>query len=371
MKKILYILPFLVIYWGCEDMNDLHKPFIEGGEILYSVKPDSTIAMAGNKRILVRAGFAAAPHVKKVLITWDDGESSQTWDVEGYNDSIMYDFWVENLEEGSYMFTLYTFDKEDNRSVKTDIFGAAYSDKYFSNLENRVFSSYPIPYLIEDSLYVLFEQAYEGTSFVEITAPAASGTGEVKGRAWGRDLLGVIVGADPAQEMTYQTGYLPEATAIDTFLTASETLPAPNLDISLFSKYGWSVDSVTAACCCKPEDLIDGNPYSEWVGYPGTFPFFFSLDMNRSIEDAVGVQLQNNPNGAGWGGYFHQFRVSVSNDGLTWEEYGPFNLEEIGDPQNFDVNFAGPFRYVTLYFDSSAAGWGGALGEFSIIHKKY
>ncbi len=55
MKRIYSLLVFIactLLITSCEDFMDVHKEYIEGGEIIYAPKPDSIAFIAGKERIL-------------------------------------------------------------------------------------------------------------------------------------------------------------------------------------------------------------------------------------------------------------------------------------------------------------------------------
>ena len=79
MKMIYSLLAFILcvsVLSSCDDFMDVHKEYIEGGEIIYAPKPDTVSFIAGKERILFHCRTYNAPNVKSVDIYWNDGLDS-------------------------------------------------------------------------------------------------------------------------------------------------------------------------------------------------------------------------------------------------------------------------------------------------------
>lgn len=362
MKKILFVLPFLIFFVACESMDDIYKPFIENGEIIYSVKVDSVLAFPGRNRIKIQAGFATAPHVKKVRITWDDGESEQEWDVAGSNDSMYYDFMIDNLEERSYVFEVYSLDADGNRSIKTDLFSTVYGEKYEATLKNRPIQ---VLTLTEDSMIISWGNPPEHNYLSEVTVKKADGNDSVV-VAQRDEFQTVVKGVDYNSELSYVSGYLPaDSLTIDTFYCAAD-----NIDLSVIplkiNKAAWVVDSVDNACCYPAENLIDEDPYSEWIAYPGSYPHWAVIDMKKQVNIAQ-IEVSHSPNGPGWGGALKKIQFELSSDGVTWETVGPFDFPSgQNTPQFFEIELDHPVQHIRFEALEGTAGWGVAVGDLSV-----
>ena len=79
MKRIYSLLAFILcvsVLSSCDDFMDVHKEYIEDGEIIYAPKPDTISFVAGKERILFHCRTYNAPNVKSVDIYWNDGLDS-------------------------------------------------------------------------------------------------------------------------------------------------------------------------------------------------------------------------------------------------------------------------------------------------------
>ena len=72
MKRIYGIVAFVVSvlsFVSCDDFMDVHKEYIEDGEIIYAPKPDSIAFIAGKERILFFCRTYNSPNVKSVNLS--------------------------------------------------------------------------------------------------------------------------------------------------------------------------------------------------------------------------------------------------------------------------------------------------------------
>lgn len=140
MKRIYGIVAFVVSvlsFVSCDDFMDVHKEYIEDGEIIYAPKPDTIGFIAGKNRILFNCRTYNAPNVRSIDIYWNDGLDSLIVPVElktGY-DSIS--VILDNMEEKSYTFDVRTTDNFGHKSLYLTDFGTSYGEIYQSRLSDR------------------------------------------------------------------------------------------------------------------------------------------------------------------------------------------------------------------------------------------
>ena len=140
MKRIYSIVvSFLSVlsFVSCEDFMDVHKEYIEGGEIIYAPKPDLIDFIAGQERIMFKCRTYNAPNIRSVDVFWNDGLDSLIIPVElntGY-DSIS--VVLDNMEEKSYTFNVQTTDNFGHKSLFVTDFGSSYGESYLSVLSDR------------------------------------------------------------------------------------------------------------------------------------------------------------------------------------------------------------------------------------------
>ena len=140
MKKIYALIAFVISVLSitsCDDFMDVHKEYIEGGEIIYAPKPDSLRFIAGKGRILFKCRTYNAPNVRSIDVYWNDGLDSLIIPVElntGYDSLSVI---LDNMEEKSYTFNVRTTDNFGHKSLYLTAFGTSYSEIYQSTLNDR------------------------------------------------------------------------------------------------------------------------------------------------------------------------------------------------------------------------------------------
>ena len=215
MKNISYIIALFFLLSGCSDMDSLHEEYIKDGEIIYLVKPDSITAMPGKNRMLIEVGYFTATFISQIKVDWEDGRESKIFGVDGSADTIFYDLLIEDLEEKSYQFEIYTIDNEGDRSVKVDEFTAVYGEKYQATLTSIMIDDVN---LTSEEATISWASAPDGMSFVQVNYVGMDGS-DMKVETSSKETQTIIADLDTSKVMTYRSGYLPTKTALDTFYT--------------------------------------------------------------------------------------------------------------------------------------------------------
>ncbi len=137
-KDIWLVIMSLSVILGCSKMEDPVKPFIEGGEIIYSTKVDSLNGFSGRNRAILQWKLPVNHSMKRAWAFWNNNKDSVALEVMPLNDK-WYKAELKELKEGTYLFDVYTEDAESNRSVKTLTSVNVYGEIYESTLLNRGF----------------------------------------------------------------------------------------------------------------------------------------------------------------------------------------------------------------------------------------
>ena len=215
--KIFSIIGFvalMLVLFSCESMTDNYQQYIKDGEIIYTTKLDSVKAFAGNHRVLISGILKEAFSVKQVVVYWNDFTDSLVVDYIRENDVDTVNILVENLEEKSYEFDIYTSDGEGHRSVKVVVFGTAYGERYQESLYPRTVNTYKmegedtvaVRWLPADELETLTELIYTDSTGMEVTVNVPK-------------IFSTTFLVNYRHGVTYRSWYLPEETAIDSFPT--------------------------------------------------------------------------------------------------------------------------------------------------------
>ena len=132
-----------LLLFACSKMDDTYDDFIKDGEIVYIARVDSATSYPGNNRMDLSMLLTADPRISKVKVYWDAGGQTDSTEKAVQRtagvDTVWFSF--NKLPEGTYTFYIYSYDNAGHRSVKTDVIGTVYGEKYIARLVNRTVKS--------------------------------------------------------------------------------------------------------------------------------------------------------------------------------------------------------------------------------------
>ena len=229
MKRIYSLLVFIactLLITSCEDFMDVHKEYIEGGEIIYAPKPDSIAFIAGKERILFFCRTYNSPNVKSVNLYWNDGLDSLLIPVSFNSSYDSIEVVLDNMEEKSYTFTVQLVDNFDHRSLSVTDFGTSYGENYQVSLMDRRIKDIS---LTDKGGSVEWYSAAEGLLANEVRYVKNDGTESII-RMSSAEYTTFSPDAKAGEEFEFRSLFIPEEESIDTFYTAwskyDEAFPA-------------------------------------------------------------------------------------------------------------------------------------------------
>lgn len=290
MKKIYSVLLLSLCVWmfsSCEDFMDIHKEYVEGGEIIYAPKPDTVSFIAGRGRIVFRCRTYNAPNIKSIDVYWNDKLDSLIIPVTLGSGFDSLEVVLDNMEEKSYTFNVLMRDNFGHKSLAITDFGSSYGDTYLSTLIDRRIKKVS---LSDKGGSIEWYSAAEGLVANEVRYTTKDGKSAVVSLSPKEySVMCPDVKAGTSFEM--RSLYIPEEEAIDTFYTAwgkyEETFPA----IYSYDRSEWAV----LACSDQKESdgggmkaLIDGDLNTFWHSAydpDSPLPHWVVIDMlsSRSI----------------------------------------------------------------------------------------
>ena len=196
---------------SCNKMNDLHSPYLNEGEIIYAAKVDSVAPGAGKGRIQMEM-FIISQRIETMRIYWNDYKDSLSVAISQKTGS--WKTMLNNMAEKGYIFKYVSIDKYGHKSLPFEVTGNVYGDRFQAMLGNRVISSKTA--LVSGKITITWSGAVDkgvrcdlvyknlSGSFVTVKVPMSQ--------------TSTII-TDMASDLKYQTLFLPETTAIDTFYT--------------------------------------------------------------------------------------------------------------------------------------------------------
>ncbi|WP_303917696.1 DUF4998 domain-containing protein [Draconibacterium sediminis] len=357
MKKTTIFLTFIfgiaMLFNACQDMEDIHSQYLEDGDIIYAAKPLLIQTFAGQKRIGLKYYLLNAVNVTKCIVEWNDGADSQSIDIAPNVPLDSVEFMINNLEEKSYIFKIYTVDNNGNRSIKEQITGSSYDAKYISGLTNRSLVS------IEgggttDSLIIAWSTPPSGNTGVELTYNNMEGQPVTKMVLPEEDRT-IIRGWESEGTMSYKSFYIPEENAIDTFESPSETTTLPlfiEFEGVKISKSNWEIVDFSTEEPAEgaPNGLasaaIDDNLgtfwHTQWSGGNPDYPHYFVVDM----KDVVKINKIKTFRRQGDGRGQTEFKIYTSLDGVNYTNEGTFNYDASLDSMAYNMTSLPMARYI-------------------------
>lgn len=273
---------------ACSKMDASYKDFLSGGEIRYSIRPDSIKVFPGHNRIKLSWLLLSAPNVVQCKVYWNDRADSVIVPVSPKPDQDTVSVIIDNLAEGAYTFDIYTYDKEGNASITTDTTGNVYGDAYISSLSNRLMND---PVLIGGLPKIEWYKESDSTAIgVELRYKSQDGVLHEISIA-PDDSITRINEYPLGDSVQYRTLFLPTPFAIDTFYSAYQTvkleeaIPA-ELDKSKFKEFTLPTDAPEYDATNNPmSNLWDGNPDSWFRTANGSgTPHWYTFDLGGTTK---------------------------------------------------------------------------------------
>jgi len=360
MKKLynglLFFITFLTLA-SCEDFMDIHKEFIEGGEVIYAPKPDSVSFIAGKGRILFRCWMYNSPNVKSIDIFWNDGKDSLIIPVKLNAGIDSLESVLTNMPEKSYTFDIKTTDNFGHSSLSTVDFGSSYGETYNSTLTNRRIKKIE---LSDKGGVVEWFSAAEGLVANEVRYLKNDGTQAVVSMPAG-DYSVSCPDAKAGSSLEFRSSFIPENESIDTFYTAWTTHPDLFPSTYLYDRSNWSVlecSDETASDGGGMATLIDDDLgsywHSNWEGENTPLPHWAIIDM-ESAKRICQLNVYRRPGNTDANTV--QIFVSDSNDAndSSWVKIGEGVFTD-GDSMQINVPSSvntEKGRYLKIYLPDS------------------
>ena len=220
--KVSALLSILFMGLSCHSIEKTYEDYLGDAERIYVGKLDSIRVYSGFERVQVQGFMNFARTAKEVVIRWEDQERVQS--LEGLNKSDVFKFDIDNLSEGSKLFTIFTRDSKGNKSIDTEIFADVYGPIFMHTLVTRSISS--IDMNPDQSLKISWNVPELNVVGVELTYKDNSGN-EHTLEIDNKDKFTVIEDWKSGSVIEVSTKVLPKPTDLDvlTLESVSYTLP--------------------------------------------------------------------------------------------------------------------------------------------------
>lgn len=202
---------------SCSDMDDYLK-YTDGGSKQYTGIVDSAQFLSGDNRVIFSGMVSSDPKITKVRVFWNMRKDSLTLDIDkssGHNEI----YHPIILSEGKYSFEVISYDNKGVPSIVVHKQGVSYGDLYRSGLYNRAIKSFE---KVDDEAIIEWYNADENSPFVEVLYESNDGNKKTI-RVPQKEERTVLSDYKSASSVQFQSYYLPNATAVDTFKSVVES----------------------------------------------------------------------------------------------------------------------------------------------------
>lgn len=368
------LLAFLAIAtWSCTKMTDLTDKYLDEGEIIYAAKVDSVGILAGENRLQLNL-YVKSQRIDKVRIYWNNYEDSLDVDIQGKTG--VFPVLLDNMPESGYLFQLVSFDKFGNKSLEYEATGSSYGENYKNGLSNRSYITEFTRYDMEgDSMVIYWGGIVRGAIAMELQYTDTSGESvrmEVPADATTTTLHNL------KGNVSYKLRFIPEVEAIDTFTTASKSIPV--YYERPINKSGWKIVGFSSASA-SPEwpatNAIDGDINTPWHtehNPTAPFPHYFIVDMGETIDISSFEVYRRMDDSAGAQPTHQLFYAESLTDPTDskdagWKDYGVYSFDNVVDIPQFargaNVIKARYFMYYVGSNSRSAYAYIGEIGAYS------
>jgi hypothetical protein len=341
-------------------MDHTYKDFWKDGELKYPAPADSVKVFPGRNRIGFEWQIVADPSIVSAKMYWNNKKDSMVIPVEITGQNNITSVMLDNLKEGTYSFTIYTYDAKGNVSIPREATGKAYGKTYENSLLRRIVRD---AYFENSFMYVVWGEAADATSYGSELTYRTTGDGQRTIQVSAAADTTVVTDYDTESgSFEYRTAFIPVPTALDTFYTSFKSVKVKG-PIRELPRTGWTVSASSwdtrypadNANPRTPEMVLDGLTTTRWVNgispVQTDYPHWIAVDM-KNTADAYGIVM--------FGGNVNEtpslIEIWVSENETEWTSMGTYSVKRGSEYQYFE--FANPqqTRHVKVECKAPSGG---------------
>ena len=226
-KIFLAILVLIqLVYCSCTDSQGTYDEFIEDGDIVYRSAPKDLKGYSGKNAALLTWKLTNPFLVSQCIIS-DDNNNILAEIPVVYEDSLKFSYRLDDLEEKTYTFSVYSLDDSGNQSIKKNVIVDVFGDKYAKQLKtNRVIVD--ITRSEDNSVCVFLNKVSStknrGTNMIYTTVNGASEVKEV-----GDVSFVILDNVNINSNFIFEDLWLPNSTAFEVLKSPSKTYESTDL----------------------------------------------------------------------------------------------------------------------------------------------
>ncbi len=223
IQYFLYSILLSFLFYACDGMYDNVNPYYDRGETNYLAKVDTVFTKSGKNRVQFTWRVNPDPRIRELYVSWNTGANEATIpiDFNKLDDDRYYSVILDQVEEGSYIFSLHHTGK-GHMSIATEAEATSYGEQYQASLKPRSIRSITMR---NGKATITWRTIVENCE-VKITYTNVEGITSERS-VISTEINTVIEDVLPNSPFSYVSTYLPEEDAIDSFSVTSETLYFP------------------------------------------------------------------------------------------------------------------------------------------------
>lgn len=341
---ILYCLSVLFLF-SCDGMNDNIEEYLDRGEENYIGKVDSATTAGGINRIKFSWKINSDPRIDSCKIYWNDKQNFVSFpidrsliDKDGYISHTL-----NNMPEGTFIFSLYHLDKSGTPSIRCEAAGTIYGDIYKSTLSPRKIKRIEA---LPNAANIYWGDAgsASGIIFTYTNNADEQKTIDILPTETVTKIEDYKLGA----AYSYKTTFLPEKGALDQFEIDSSVDKFPEYYVdngpldSQFPEYhkfareviGFSSQEATGEgtngfASLVADDNLGTFWHSQWNGSSAQLPHFITLDMKavKKIKCITIAKRKDNTD-------LKSAHIEISTDNVNWTIIGKVEFEKTAAPNS-------------------------------------
>jgi len=356
----------LTLLLSCEKMMDVHKEWLEGGEIIYAPKVDSLVFLNGENRVQMQFWLLEAPNVRSVDVFWNADADSMIIPVSPSTGRDSFAVYIPLTEEKAYTFYVRTTDLFGNHSLRVLASASSYGDDYKATLNSRTVRS---AVLSGTTLTIDWYGALERMVFTEVRYTDVNNkTQTIRTPASGSST--VCPNAKSGATVECRSAFIPENSA-DTFYL--EWLPVSY--VASLDKSAWTIVSVSdeqvddgGGAAVILDGIVSSSNYwhSQWRTPAAPLPHWAIVDMKSVRSNIVSIVTYKRVNVAN---SFKTVQYYIGNnsayDAADWTllTEGAYSS---GDYLTLPVTTKASGRYLKIFLPDSYSGSNMSMAEIYV-----
>ncbi len=209
----LLIITAALVWVSCTREDDWKK-YVPDSPRIYPGTASNPVPSPGRNRIKLTWQPVSDPTITQAKVFWNNGNDSAGIAVARTQGVDTVSIIIDKLQETSYTFDIFTYDKAGNKSVPAYASGRVYGSKYESSLLNRPVMN--VNY-VADAKILVIAWGVADTVNTGTKLWYTSESGNAEELTVGANTYSTIIPWKVGTKIYFQSSYKPVASAIDTF----------------------------------------------------------------------------------------------------------------------------------------------------------